>query len=302
MVVAANVRADRKADERMTVHDLLDRYMTAVEVKKRYAESLRRTVRKLEGSGLSKVCQLAHDPVNRFLASLALADTTRHNIRRELLTLWRFACEEGMTDVYPARIRKIRPTQRPPETWSMGELGKLMAAAGADETPISRRVTVRRCDLLPAWIGLAYETGLRFEDVHGLRKRDIRNGCVSLSANKTGKPLVRAITQATQERVDRLLAMSPDGTVFKWALPRRRAFLMWRAFLDKHGFVGSSKWLRRACATQKHLTERGSATDFLQHSDPKLALRHYIDASQAGVPAPPPPISVPVPRGLAASS
>jgi integrase len=285
----------------MTVHDLLDRYMMAVEVRQRYAESLRRTVRKLEGSGLGLVCQLEPDAVNRFLASLALSDTTRHNIRRELLTLWRFAYDEGLTEVYPARIRKIRQSHLPPETWAMPTLAGMLAAAQQDETPISSRVSLRRCDVLPAWIGLAYESGLRFGDVHGMHKRNIRNGCVAIVAAKTGKPLVRAITPATQARAERLAGISPDGTLFKWALPRRRAFQMWRDFLDGHGFGGSSKWLRRACATQKHLAERGSATDFLQHSDPKLAYRHYIDISQAGMPTPPPPIERD-PRGLGSSS
>lgn len=291
MVAAEGITHRRHANKKMTVHDLLDRYMLAVEVRKRYAESLRRTVRKLETSGLAKICQLSPDAVNKFLASLALSDTTRHNIRRELMTLWRFAYEEGLTETYPARIRKIRQTAAPPEAWSLDTLSQMMAAAEADETLVSRRVALRWCDVLPAWIGLAYESGLRFEDVHGLHKRNIRNGCIALSASKTGKPLVRAITPRTQVRAERLGNLSPDGTLFKWALPRRRAFLLWRAFLDRHGFGGSSKWLRRACATQKHLAERGSATDFLQHSDPKLAMRHYIDASQAGVPSPPPPIT-----------
>lgn len=274
----------------MTLRDLLDRYLSTTEASRRYVESLLRTVRKAEGSGIEKVCQLQPQKVNDFLASLSLSDTTRHNIRRELLTLWRYAHESELTEVFPSRVRKIRPRRTVPAAWTMPDLRKLLAAARKDETPVSRRCKLRRCDVLPAWIGLAYDTGFRFGDVHALREENVGNGCVTVVASKTGKPTVRAMSAGTAEAVAALLRLSPDGSLFLWALPRRRAVKMWRAFLDAHGFRGSSKWLRRSCATQKHLAERGSATDYLQHSDPRLVYVHYLDMSQFGVPVPPPPI------------
>lgn len=274
----------------MTLRSLLDRYLAAVEASPRYIESLRRTVKKAESNGLVDVRQLAPDPVNSWLSRLPLSATTRHNIRRELLTLWRYAYDCQLTEVPPLRIRRIAPSRKPPQTWNMTSLRKLLDCAEADETPISRLVSLRRCDVLPAWIGIGYDTGMRFSDVHSLTVNNIRNGCVAITAAKTGKPLVRRLSPTTLAAVERLAAHSPDGTLFHWSLPRRRAIRMWRAFLDKHRLGGSSKWLRRACATQVHMQRHGAATEYLQHSSPQLAQYHYIDASQAGVPEPPPPI------------
>lgn len=275
---------------KMSLHDLLDRYMCAVEVSPRYAESLLRTVRKAEANGLKNICQLSADAVNKFLSSLPLSNTTRHNIRRELLTLWRYAFDCNLTDEYPARVRKIRPTYAPVEAWTHGQLQRLLDAAEQDETPVSRKVRLRRCDVLPAWIGLAYDSGMRFGDVHALTAKNLRNGSVAVVAHKTGKPLVRALSSTTCKHAATLLGQSPDGTLFKWALPRRRAILLWRKFLDEQGVQGSSKWLRRTAATQVERLEAGAATAFLQHSHPSLAARHYNDATQLRPALSPPPL------------
>lgn len=274
----------------MSLRDLLAAYIATNACGRRYIESLRRTVKKAEDSGLSETCQLDSERVNKFLVGLSCGPTTRHNIRRELLTLWRWAYDEGMAEVYPARVRKIRPAYSAPEAWQFGELQSILAKAEADMRPVSRRVKLVRSDVLPAWIGLAYDSGLRFTDIHGMTERHFRNGCVVISASKTGKPAVRQLSEKTQGDVARLFTFSPDGTLFKWFLPRRRAFLMWRSFLDANGFGGSTKWFRRAAATQIEMLKPGEATWFLQHSDPQLARRHYIDISQVHTPMAPPPL------------
>ncbi len=277
----------------MTLLDLLDRYMAAVEVSPRYRESLLRTVRRAKNSGLKETCQLTTEEVNKFLAGLSVGQTTRHNIRRELLTLWRFAHDRGFVEEYPTRIRKIRATFATPVTWELTRLSQIIEAAEGDETPISSRIRLGRCDVIPAWAGLAYDSGMRFSDIHNLTKRSFRNDCVAVTASKTGKPLVRVLSERTQHDVAKLFMHSPDGTLFKWLLPRRRAFHMWRAFLDEHGFGGSTKWFRRAAATAIEQLKPGAATDFLQHSHPSLVRRHYLDATQAAIPMSPPPIRKP---------
>lgn len=275
----------------MHITELLVRYSQAVECSPRYLESLRRTTKKLESSGMVNVCQLHPDPVNKFLAELPLSHVTRANIRRELLTLWRYAHEEGLTEVHPSRIRRIKVGQKPPTCWTRDELQALYGCAKKDEARISKRLKeLRRCDVIPAWIGVGFEAGLRFGDVHALHADMIRNGCIVSTAAKTGKMFVRVLSPTTIKAVNELLARSPDGTVFRWCLPRRRAVRMWRDFLRQHGFSGSSKWLRRAAATQSEMLEAGSASRFLQHSYPQLAARHYIDASQLSAPIGPRPL------------
>lgn len=274
----------------MTLHDLLARYVCAVECSPRYTESLRRTVRKAENSGLLEICQLSPERVNSFLASLTLSPVTIGNIRRELLTLWRWAYEEGLTEVHPSRVRRVKARAQPVVCWTRDELRRLWECARADQTPISSRVQLRRCDVLPAWIAIAYDTGIRFGDVHALRAQNILRGFLVITANKTGKQLVRQLSPSAIFEATRLAQMSPDGSLFSWYLPRRRAILMWRAFLDAHGFRGTSKWLRRAAATAVEIQQRGAATAFLQHSAPHLAIRHYLDQTQLMAPPSPPPI------------
>jgi integrase len=276
----------------MTLADLLDAYLATRETSTRYRESLLRTIRKAQAAGLAFVGDLQPAHVNRFLVSLstAVSATTRHNIRRELLTLWRYAFEEGLTETQPVRVARIRPTYAPPKAWSADCLERLLAAAESDQTPVGGGSGAVISDLLPAWIGIAYDSGLRFSDVHALHIRNIRNGMVTTCANKTKKALVRPLSQGTLEAINRCAGLSPDGSLFVWALTRRRAILVWRAFLDRHGFEGSSKWLRRSCATYVEIERPGSATRYLQHSNPALAPAHYFDESLFAIPDGPPPI------------
>jgi integrase len=233
------------------------------------------------------VCQLSPDRVNKFLVAVPVGQTTKHNYRRETHTLWRFAFQQGFTDVDPSRLRRIPPARFPVKAWSVDAVQKMLEAAEGDRTSISTRLPHARCDFLPAWILVAFDSGLRFSDVLELRHADVRNGCVSVVARKTGKPTIRKLSDAAMAAIKRL-PKSLDGTMFKWALPRRRALKMWRAFLDQHGFEGSSKWLRRSGATAVEMKRTGAATVFLGHSAPHLARMHYLDQSQFGMPEGPP--------------
>jgi integrase len=271
----------------MSLPDLLETYLEQHEASPRYRESLQRTVRRLEAYGIGGVCQLSPDRVNKFLVAVPVGQTTKHNYRRETHTLWRFAFQQGFTDVDPSRLRRIPPARFPVKAWSVDAVQKMLEAAEGDRTAISTRLPHARCDFLPAWILVAFDSGLRFSDVLELRHADVRNGCVSVVARKTGKPTIRKLSDAAMAAIKRL-PKSLDGTMFKWALPRRRALKMWRAFLDQHGFEGSSKWLRRSGATAVEMKRTGAATVFLGHSAPHLARMHYLDQSQFGMPEGPP--------------
>lgn len=277
----------------MTLADLLARYMQACAVSPRYEQSLRRTTRKAAVYGLRKVCQLDADAANSFLGQLAkdgLSDTTRHNIRRELLTLWRFAHQSGWTDEYPLRVRKIAARHAAPQAWSFTDLVQLLRLAEGDVTRISRRIAATRKDILPAWLTIGYESGLRLGDLLSLKSADLRNGCVVVRAKKTGKVTTRRLSADTQKRWERLAKLSPDGTLFLWAMPRRRAILTWKAFLSKNGYPGGTQWLRRSGATQLEKVRPGMATLWLDHTNPSLAKKHYIDATLTEAPVGPPPL------------
>ena len=125
-------------DAQMLLADLLDVYLSEREASPRYIESLNRTVRRARECGLLDTSQLLPEKANEFLSRLPLAAVTRANIRRELLTLWRFAFEHSYTDVPPLRVCRIKATPPPPRAWSLDTLRQLLAAAEQDERPVDR--------------------------------------------------------------------------------------------------------------------------------------------------------------------
>lgn len=275
----------------MTLASLLAAYVAAHDCGIRYRESLSRTTKKAIEAGVLSVADLEPGIVNKFLSGLSsLSATTRQNVRRELLTLWRYAFEERMTEVPPMRVVKIRSRPNAPQAWAMQTMSRMLACAEKDETVVSAKHKMRICDWLPCWIVVAYDTGMRFGDVLPLRSTHIRNGSVVTIANKTGKRLVRPLSQYALDRVAELQARSPNASLFSWFLTRRRAFLSIRAFLDRHGIDGSMKYLRRSCATYIEASRPGEATRYLQHSAAAVTARHYVDESLLAVPCGPPPI------------
>jgi len=277
----------------MRLSDLLSLYLAGRDTSQRYRESLLRTVRKADRSGVSHVTDLKPAIVNRFLASLSTGATTRQNVRREILTLWRWAFEEGITDEPPLRVMKIRAKRQPVQAWALSDLRRMLDLAEQDETHTGGRHSRMICDWMPGWLSIGYDTGLRLGDLLALTSRNVCNGMISTVANKTGKPLVRPLSDYGQEQAIELIDASPDESLFCWFLTRRRAILSVRAFLDRHGYDGSTKYLRRTCATYLERNNPGQAWRYLQHSVPTLVERHYVDASLCPAPAGPPPIKCP---------
>lgn len=278
----------------MSLYELLDAYLAERDASPRYQESLRRTVRRAAAYGVATTCAMTPAAVNQFLRSAPVSAVTRANMRRELLTLWRWAYESNVTETPPLRVMAIKSVAKPPRAWSLDTLRKLLAAAEKDQKPISTRLPgVRRCDVLPAWIAVAYDSGIRLGDILALRKDSIANGCIAITAQKTGKLTVRRLSDYGMARTMELAGKSPDDTVFSWALPRRRAIVLWRSFLRENAISGSPRWLRRSGATYVEMQHPGEATKFLGHSacNPGLAAKHYIDASLTfQLPPSPPPL------------
>lgn len=290
-LASRSVGAPLDSHNMMSLIDLLAIYVASRDCGLRYRESLKRTVKRLSEAGCASVADLTSEQVNRFLVSVSsLSPTTRQNLRRETLTLWRYAFEERMTDVPPMRVLRIKTQPKPPQAWSMNTLDRMLAAAETDETIVSVKHGVRVCDWVPAWITIAYDSGLRFADVHALTAQQIRDCVVTGAASKTGKTFIRPLSEYAMQQAKRLIERSPDGTLFRWFLTRRRAFLSLAAFRKRHGIDGTMKYLRRSCATMKEADQPGSARQYLQHGDGATTTRHYIDESLLAVPCGPRPI------------
>jgi integrase len=270
--------------------DLVSRYIATRDCGVGYRQSLARTARRAGEAGILTVSDLQPEAVSKFVLGLSRSAQTRANVRRELLTLWRYAFEEGMTEVPPMRVARIKVAAKSVEAWSHSELQRLLACAEQDVKPIGGVSNMRVCDFMPCWIVVAYDSGIRFGDMHQLKVSQVRNGHLNGVAAKTGKRLVRPLSTHALTLVNSLSKRSPDGTLFKWFLTRRRALVKIREFLDRHGFHGSSKYLRRSCATYIEASRPGEATRYLQHSAASLTSKHYVDESLLAVPCGPPPI------------
>lgn len=218
--------------ESLTLNDLLLQYAMSRDISAGYLSSLTRTVKRAANAGLRYVHQMDDVQVNRFLASLStsVSKVTQSNIRREFLTLWNYAIQENLTDTIPLRVRKIRVTQQPVEAWSHEELQQMLAAASDDDTNCGGVAQVKLNTWMPHWITLGYETALRFSDIHNLRQSNVRRGSVCCTAHKTGKPLVRPLTEQALSYANELISRSSDGSLFTWMLTRRRAFVSWKNF------------------------------------------------------------------------
>lgn len=275
----------------MLLASLLTAYVSSRECGPRYREGLNRTVKQAGLAGLTDVSHLTCPLVNKFLQNLSSPSaTTRANVRRELLTLWKWAFEERFTDTPPLRVMRIKERKKPPTAWSLHELNRMLDCAESDQTRIGGKSILRVCDYMPCWISVSYDTGLRFSDVLALKTTQIRNGYVCGTAQKTGKALTRPLSAYALQQVTQLTLLCPDDRMFGWFLTRKRAFKTMRAFFDKFGFEGSGKFLRRSCATYIEAQSPGHATRYLQHSEASLVGRHYLDESLLAIPSGPPAI------------
>ena len=270
--------------------DIGSKYLASRSISVAYAKNILRTLRRAKDAGITPD-NICGERVNTFLASLSSASpASRANARRELLCIWRFGYELGQIATPPERVMRVRVARQPTEAWSLGELREIHRAAQEDNTPIGGVHSMPVCAYLPAWISIGYDTGLRHGDLYTLHRQEIRNGMVYRTARKTGKVLARRLSSGSLLDAQRLIEASPDGYLFSWFITRRRWFVVFRDFLDRHQFRGTSQWLRRSCATYLAQESRGLASRYLQHSSERL-LDHYVDESLLDCPPGPPPIN-----------
>jgi integrase len=275
----------------VTIIELAILYTGTRQLSAQYGANLCRTAQRAKAWGIT-TDNITDQLVNKFILQLSthVSLNTRANIRRELLTLWRYGYETEVIKTPPKLVAKIFVPNEPVEAWSLNQLQHILAIAKKDKTKIGGVTQMRICDYMPCWIRLGYESALRHADILSLTAKDFRNGCVSKVANKTRKSLTRRIEEETEVLARELIARSNNGTVFLWFLTRRRSFTSMKSFLERHEIPGSGKFLRRSCATAIANDSPSKASAYLQHSSQKL-LAHYVDESLLDVPEGPPPIS-----------
>ena len=253
----------------MSLLQLVDLYCVHVGASLGYKWQLTVLVRRLPW----QVTDLTVPQIDAYLtAALAkLSPSTVCNHRRMLGTLRRFALREGMlVDQCTRPLRRVKTISPNPVAWTQAEIAHLVTVA---ETMPGRTAYCALKEVLPAYVIVAYTTGLRAGDMLAIRHDQIRGDRLSLVIRKTNQPHVAVLTDQCLAAIRQLPRRG--GRIFGDLIPARQLSRHFRRLVIRAGLSGSSKFLRRSSATFAELNGI-DATGHLGHRTAQMK-RHYVD-------------------------
>jgi integrase len=213
---------------------------------------------------------------NQWLSSLTTSRTTKCNYRRMAKTLWSYASRKKLSRIVGNDLIIVKQKFHPPVCWTADELRKLMSVA--NEQTGRFRASGCPCNLFwKTWVLVGFETGLRMSDLHHLHSSQLKGSRLYVTHHKTGQPQGKLLSPNAVALVRLLLTLSTDGSLFRWALSRKHIFLQFKKLVKSAGLQGSTKYLRRSCATYCEIKKRGSAKVALGHLSDGLAYKSYVD-------------------------
>lgn len=261
-----------------------EEFLKGRDVSRGYAANVRRTARKLAAAGITPAT-IDGERVSSWLSSMTCGSVTVASERRTALTLWKWAIDEGIITKPIRRVKKLVVRRKLVRAFDRVQCTRAVKFF-SDESFVRENHTFQKskCPValwMEAWTRLCYETALRFGDAYNLREEALVHGGIAVIASKTNQPVVRRVSARTSELLEKLASMSPDGTVFSWAVSRRWAFANIRRYFKLAGLdAGRSQWLRRSAATHAEMLEQGAGAKVLGHKTPGLAEKFYLDQSQ----------------------
>lgn len=276
----------------MDISALLDRYLVSRCVCPDHRRAMRRVVRQLAEQGVTSTSRISSQSIAEYLNSLnRLSTSTQENSRAISIALWNYAIEIGVASG-PATVRPVRVRIPPVRAWTADDLTRLVKSCKGSTHILKSGMPLATYSLALALLG--YESGLRSGDLHKLQCGDFSSDFSVLHryANKTGEHVDRVLSEACRDAVRVLAALSPDGTLFKWALSYRWQAYYFKQIIRSAGLRGSIKWLRRSGATACERENPGSSMRYCAHRTPGLAMKHYVDWSQVRSQPTPPPIMI----------
>lgn len=235
-----------------------------------YVEQLRVLCKRLPW----EVSDLTVKTIDSYLTEAlhTLAPSTVANHRRMLNTLRHDALRNGLVvDECTRRLRRVKCPHPLPRAWSHAEIRQLLAVA-ADFPGGTKHCPWKV--LLPAYILVAYSSGLRLGDMLALRHDSIRGSKLAIVMAKTGRPHVVMLDDAALQAIKSLPIRGPR--IFGDLVGRCVFIRAFRRLVKRALLHGSSKFLRRSSATYAELAGM-SATGHLGHETAGLAQRHYVD-------------------------
>lgn len=232
------------------------------------------------------VAELSTQIVRQFLVAYRdqAAPATVNGKRRQLLTLWRFAHEEGHCPNAPGKIATMKEPQRLPEAWTITEVEALLAMCRALPGNVG---TIPRRHWWPACVLAIYDTGGRIGAIRSTQTVDF--SCQDRSL------IVRS--EHDKSRRDRLFWLSDQTTaaiaaihdphqrhLFPWPYSRRYLWQFFRhRIVERAGLTASYRGmslfhkLRRTTLSYCAATDLALAQQQAGHSDPRLTQSRYID-------------------------
>ena len=256
-----------------TFSELADAYLSQRIVSDVYAANVRRIA--------GRCGPVSNSSLNGFIQRRAAErkGTTVRSERSIMLSVWRWAFDQGLIDVSPRGIAKVKGRRAPTQAWTPEQMKRLVdLCCAVDHERL--RGGARLGQLLRAWILLGYESGSRFGDLWKFTGDNLNGDAIQWTQSKTGDGITRLLSRACLEACQVMLERSTDGRILGWACRKRQAMRLFHEHLERCGLPGSSKWLRRSGATHIEIAEPGKAKLHLGHRTPGLAETNYLDWSQ----------------------
>lgn len=222
------------------------------------------------------VSDLTTDRIDAYLSGAlrTLRPTTVAFHRCVLRSLQLAAYNDGLLNgsTVPKLLRRVKCPEPNPRAWTHDEINRLLAVA-AKMPGDSGGVPVKQ--VLPAWIRVAYSSGLRLGDLIDARHDSVRGSRLSLVMSKTRRQHVVVLDDQALAAIKSLPVKGPR--IFGDILSRRVVLRRMREAVKRAGLTGSGKYLRRASATYAEIAGM-DATRQLGHKTADMK-QWYLDAS-----------------------
>jgi integrase len=254
----------------MHLTELCRRYVCRVGGKASYLHQMLVLVRRLPWQAESLSPDLIDAYLTSALHTLSPATVAKH--RRMLSALLKFAAQEGLVNKSTVErpIRRVKTPHPCPVAWTQQEIVQLIRAA--ETFPGGTRHCEYRL-LLPAWIRMAYITGLRPCDLLAVTHASIRGSRIALRQQKTGYPHVVMLDDATLKAIAALPKNGPE--IFGSLISGVQVVRAMKRLVKFCRLEGSTKYLRRSGATYCEARGR-DASQYLGHRSPGMKV-HYVD-------------------------
>lgn len=243
--------------------------------------------------------EITSQEINRWSASLLGRNrrvTVASKVRR-IRTLLKAAIRSHLRGKLDGLVRKIKTPAHVVQGFNAAEVRQLLYTAEKIRGWF-RLTGIKRSDFFVSYLHGGWDTCFRAGDMLTARKADLRpeKRCLVKVQRKTGRVVVRPLRDVTWDAIERILTQgdqSPERPIWHWLAHREAFYKAFRELCAEAGVRGTSKYLRRARATDEW--RRGgpaAAARVLDHADGtgQLAWRNYIDRSQLDdqLPLPPP--------------